>query len=346
MFKVKIKSIAYKLPKTCVTNYHEKFARLSKNMKFPPEYWGIDSRYHIDKETSESEFELALDACRQAMQAANIRPNDIDMLVCSATAPVVSGINQHNKQRQERFFPRLADDLRHALDIKALAFDTEHECGAFVLNLQIAASYIKSGRCRNILICSSEHVSRVLDFTSSSGVIFGDCATAAVISRSDSDADLLCSFFYSNPEHYEVATLQWRLAEQPDENDPLQPYFTLPGDSPEKMQSFVPAAVPRAVKEVLKKANMSVEDIRFFVFHQPSAMIVSAWANYIGVADGGYSMNMDKNGCMVAASVPFTLHQAIKDKQVQAGDTIIISSAAIGWSFGAQIWKVDDIIAA
>ena len=319
MFKVEIKSIAYRLPKTCVDNYHEKFAKLSQSMKFPPQYWGINSRYHIDTQTNESELELAVDACQQALAAAQMKPDDIDMLLCSATSPVLSGLNQENTQRKERFFPRLSGDLRAALQIKALAFDTEHECGSFVLNLQIAASYIKSGRYRNILICSSEHVSRILDFTSSSGVIFGDCATAAVISVSETDADLLCSFFYSNPEHYEIATVQWRLPEHADETDSLQPRFTLPGNSPEVMQTIGPPATPKAVKAVLAKANMKLDDIRFFVFHQPSAMIVSAWANYIGITEEQFSMNMGEYGCMVAASVPFTLHQALKSEKIKKG---------------------------
>lgn len=346
MSNVEIKSISYQLPKTCVSNFDNKFEKLSKNMKFPPQYWGIDSRYHIDRESTESEFELALAACEKAMTAAGVSADELDLLICSATSPMMSGINQQNKQRCERFFPRLSTDLRHALGIKALCFDIEHECGSFVLGLQIAASYIKAGRYRKVLICSSEHVSRILDFTSSSGVIFGDCATAAIVSESDSDADLLGSYFYSHSEHYDVATLQWRMPDQADASDTLQPYFTLPGDSPERMQSFVPLGVPKAVNTALANMNLTPNDISFFVFHQPSAMIVSAWANYIGVPEGRYSMNMDKNGCMVAASVPFTLHEALLNKKIQAGDLVVISSAAIGWSFGAQVWRVGEILAA
>lgn len=338
-----IKSIAYSLPKKLVSNEEAVFSRLNTHMKYPPKYWGIDCRYHIDSAHGETDFGQAMNAAKQALEAASINAQQLDLLLVSATSPIVTGAETGS----ERLFPRLARDMQIGLQADgALAFDIEHECGSFMLGLQMAANYIKAGRFRNVLVCASEHISRVLDFTSPSSVIFGDCATAAVVCAGDGEADFISSAYFSDSTFYEIATMQWRQPENCLDTDaPYRPYFTLPDDSPGHMQSFVPFAIPKVVNKLLSQVGIPKQDIACFIFHQPSSMIVNAWAHYITGIEGRYLTNMQDHGCMVASSLPFTLHQAIKQNRLRTGDYVVIAGAAVGWSFGAQLWRMGDCVA-
>ena len=311
-------------------------------------FWGIEKRYLLDRDKGETALENAVEASNKAIEISGLNPEDIDVILCNSTC-FVGWSDDYLKA-----FPRFSHQLKSRINCeKALGIDVEQECITFLISLQIAEHYISSGLAKNILICSSEYISNVLDFTDLSSTTFGDGTVAAVVSydKNQKATGLLSSSYGSNADFYDIAMVKWGTPVNADPNsskaalkERYWSYFTLDKNAPMDMQKFVPQVVPSAIREALKKSNLSTEEIDYYVFHQPSKILVDLWANNIGIDYDKYLLTLKDYGCMVSVSMPITLYESIKLGKINPGDNIVIAGAATGWGYGAQVWKIDNQI--
>ncbi len=351
-YGVSIKGVAYSLPERVVNNDHELFSGIPDLPDNWYRFWGIDSRSMVEE--GGSELSLAVNACNKAMLAAGVDTDDIDLVLSNTTNFFLTSL-EDEKTKQEngrRIYPRLSTSLKRALKLEnAFAWDVEAACASFLFNLQVAASFIKQGRYRTVLVCSSEQMSAMLDFTSKSSTTFGDGAAAAVLTRANAEeANLLASYYYSDAHDYQVATGRWRYPENlPVEErrpDSFSVYFTLVDDGQKRIARMMPETVPKVTRMALKKAGMTTDDIRSFVFHQPSTVLVDTWANQLGIKRDRYQTKLRDCGCLVSASVAVTLCETVANHELSQGDHIVLAGAGAGWSFGAQVWRIHDIATA
>ena len=119
--------------------------------------------------TTETLDELAIAACRRALDAAGITAADIDLIVCSTT----SG---------DHLMPAEACAIAEGLGVDCPAFDVSAACAGFVFALDIADGFFVRGRSQRALIVSAEKMSRILDWSDrATCVLFGDGAAACVV---------------------------------------------------------------------------------------------------------------------------------------------------------------------
>ncbi|MHA7206081.1 3-oxoacyl-ACP synthase III family protein, partial [Burkholderia pseudomallei] len=249
-----------------------------------------------------------------------------------------------------RFAPRLSRTLRERLGARrALDADVEMECASFVLQMQLAANLIKQGRVKRALVCSSERMSAVVDYASKSSTTFGDGAAAAVLVADAHDphgADWLNAVYRSDATHYALATMQWRYPKPPADRDDAErqaerfgAYFTLKPEAQEQIARFMPEAIPDIVERLLRKTGLRTDDIDAMVFHQPSEILVRAWAQRLGLAPDQYVIRLADCACLVSAAVPLALYESIRRGVVKPGSQVVIAGAGAGWGFGAQLWR-------
>jgi len=341
-FNSTIQSLAVKMPSTHYPNTVPPYSEIPNIPKNWWRFWGIKGRYLIDRAKGETAEKLAVEACSEAISLAGINPTQIDAILCNSTC--LSGWSE----QESKAFPRFANQIKQRLGCtNALAIDVEQECITFLVSLQIAHNYIKAGIYKNILVCSAEYISGVLDFSDLSSTTFGDGTAAAIVSATSQESDLLSSSYLSNADFYDLALLKWKNPENKSAAEltaqDYWSYFTLKKDAPEEMQKFVPTGVPHVINQALEKASVNSSDIDYYVFHQPSKILVNLWANALGVDDDKFMLTLEHYGCMVSVSMPVTLFEAVKQGKIKAGNTIVIGGAATGWGFGAQVWKLGDI---
>ena len=305
---------------------------------------GIESRYMIDPDAGESELALAERTARDALARAGVEAAELDLVLFNMTSPFVSLADG-----RRRFAPRLARALRDRLGAtRALDADVEMECASFVLQLQIATNLIKQGRVKRALVCSSERMSAVVDYTSKSSTNFGDGAAAAVLVAEPADpdgADWLDAAYHSDATRYDLVTMQWRNARAAaddattDAVNPFGVYFTLKPEAQEAISRFMPVAIPDIVERLLHRSGTGIADIDAMVFHQPSALLVRAWAQRLGLKPDQYVIRVADCACLVSAAVPFALYESIREGVIRPGSLVVIAGAGAGWGFGAQLWR-------
>jgi|TARA_B110000037_G_scaffold8373_1_gene9024 3-oxoacyl-[acyl-carrier-protein] synthase-3 len=343
MNNTKIKSLAIQMPKNSVANDEPPYSEIEHISKTWFRFWGVDRRHIIDRESGETAIELALKASKQAIDLAGIQPEDVDLILCNSTC--FDGWSED----PSIVYPRLSHALKTRLNCKnALVLDVDQECLTFLVSMQIANGYLKNGQVKNVLVCASEYISSILDFTDKSSTIFADGAVAAILNKEPNDTGLISSSYKTNAEVYDLAVAQWRNPSYPKKEglttEDYGLYFTIEEDTQAKMQKFIPVLVPEVIKEALTKINLTTEDVDFYIFHQTSKTMVDIWANAVGIDYDKYILTVKTYGCLASASTPVTLYEALKQGRIKIGDTVVIAGAAIGWGFGAQVWKIGNKI--
>lgn len=333
-----IRSMAYTLPRRRISNQESPYRDIPNIPEGWWERWGCDNRACFDSEGGEYAEDLLACAALRALELAELTPGDVGLILGST-----SGLGVRDRDGWA-LSPRIAARVKRAIGARsAVTWDLEHECLSFLAGLEIAVNYLRQGRFQNALLCCAEHPTGSLDFTDPSATIFGDGVVCAVLTGDRDDGELLSSAYESISQLYPLATLQWRhpTAKPEAERRPedLWAYFTLKEEAPGLMQQFVPVEVPAMVNRCLAKVGMTPADVDFFVFHQPSQVLVNLWAASLGVGPDRFMTTMQDYGSLLAAAMPITAHRAMEEGRIKPGSKVVIAGAALGWSFGAQLWR-------
>lgn len=165
------------LPPNRVSNQDlvERLARdgIETSNEWIVERTGIEARRFADDDVFSSD--MAAHAARQALQAAGLQPEQIDLIVVATSTP-------------DMVFPSTASMVQHKLGISngCPAFDVQAVCCGFIYALGVVDAMIKAGSARRALVIGSEVFSRILDFTDrTTCILFGDGAGAVVLEASD-----------------------------------------------------------------------------------------------------------------------------------------------------------------
>ncbi|MYM56684.1 beta-ketoacyl-ACP synthase III [Thalassovita mangrovi] len=117
--------------------------------------------------------EIALKACKTALDQAGIGGEDIDLVICAAS-------------NMERAYPAVAIEIQKELGAGGFAFDMNVACSSATFGIQAAADMIRAGSVRRAIVVNPEITSGHLEWRDRDcHFIFGDVATATVLEREE-----------------------------------------------------------------------------------------------------------------------------------------------------------------
>ena len=225
---------------------------------------------------------------------------------------------------------------------KAMAFDLSAACSGFVYCVDVADSFIRAGKAKNILVICAETLSRIIDYTDrSTCVIFGDGAAAAVFQASDADDGVLTTYMRANGTLGECLK-----APILPEEDPLAPgpravcdhrFLKMAGSD---VFRFTATAVPEAIDAVLHQANMTADQIDWFVLHQANVRILHMITTRYGLNPDKVYVNIDRYGNTSGVSVALCLDEMRKAGKLQPGQHIVICGFGGGLTYGAALIRI------
>lgn len=299
---------------------------LSKGTSFKAT--GVQTRYWYQNETTP---EMGKYASLQAIERANLRPEDIDIIVST------NGVNAQP-------VPTGACLLSEQLGLQNTripAFDVGSSCMSFLQGLDVVSYMIESGRYDTALICSSDITSVALDFNDvKSAPLLGDGAAAMVVSRDISGES---GIYVSHKETFSKGA-QFSVIKGGGSLYPPYNYseetkdnylYKLQGS---KMGKLVFGEVDGFFKRSLENTDMSlrdvVKDVKAIVPHQVSPSFIRLLKAKLRFPTDKV-INLTKDyGNMLSASVPLGIDEAIVSGKVTRGDTMLISGGGSGISLG------------
>lgn len=281
---------------------------------------GIRSR-HIAAE-NETTSDLALAASQRAIDAAQIEPEAIDLIVVATSTP-------------DMIFPSTACLLQAKLGIKGCAaFDLQAVCTGFVYALATASKFIESGQYRCALVVGAEIFSRILDWTDrGTCVLFGDGAGAVVLQASQAPG-VLSSHLHADGSYVDILSTPGFVR-----NGAVfgHPFLKMEGNSVFKLAVKVLEEVGR---EALAAHDMSIEQVDWFIAHQANVRIIHSSARKLGLPLEKVIVTVDKHGNTSAASIPLALDDAVRDGRIKPGQHVLLEGVGGGFTWGAVLVRI------
>ena len=304
------------LPEKVLTNHD------LENMVDTSDSWirsrtGIEQR-HIAAD-NEMASDLALNACRKAMKAADVSADEINLIIVATTTPDMT-------------FPSTACILQYKLGIKDCpAFDVQAVCSGFIYALATADMFIRAGRCRTALVVGTEIYSRILDWTDrSTCVLFGDGAGAMLITQSDQPG-ILSNHLHADGSYYNTLSLSGYICGGKVKGNP---YLTMEGNTVFK---FAVKVMEEIVHETVAENNLQISDIDWLIPHQANIRIIQSTAKKLGIPMEKVVTTIDKHGNTSAASIPLALDLALRDGRIRPGQHVLLEGVGGGFTWGAVL---------
>lgn len=280
---------------------------------------GITQR-HIARDDQVAS-DLALYASRNAMQAAGVSSDDIDLIIVATTTP-------------DMIFPSTACILQNKLGIENCpAFDVQAVCSGFVYALATADMFVSSGKCRNALVVGSEIYSKILDWNDrNTCVLFGDGAGAVVLSQSDQPG-ILSSHLHASGSHSNILSAPGCISGGRVQGNP---YINMEGNAVFK---FAVKVLEEVVQEAVEKNNLQSTDIDWLIPHQANIRIIQSTAKKLGLPMDKVVVSVDKHGNTSAASIPLALDIAVRDGRIQRDQLLLLEGVGGGFTWGAVLLR-------
>lgn len=331
-----IRSIEYHLPDKVLSNEMLDFEFPDWNVHEIAKTIGVYKRYISEPEEISSD--LAFHAANKLFAQGLVKKNEIDYIIFCT-------------QSNDYLTPTTACILQERLQLSFQmgAVDINQGCTGFIYGLGLAKSLIESGIAKNVLLLTSETISKYINLKDkSTRLLFGDGATATVISAtSEGQPTQIGNFIFgTDGKGYSNIIIKYGAARYPLYKLPTTEYtdehgnvrternFYLKGDA---VFLFSIKLVPKMVKELLAKENLVLEDIQLFIFHQANKLIVDTIGKKLGIPEEKNFHFLEDCGNTVSSTIPIALYQALKQKKANKGDRILLASFGVGYSWAATI---------
>ena len=278
---------------------------------------GIRARHFAAPDVCVSD--LALHACRRALEAAGREAGEIDLIIVATSTP-------------DMVFPSAACILQNKLGVAGCpAFDVQAVCSGFVYALTVADAMIKTGTASKALVVGAEVFSRILDFSDrTTCVLFGDGAGAVVLESSDVPG-LLATDIHADGKHAGILCVPGHVSGGQVTGSPL---LTMDGQAVFKLAVGV---LEDAARAVLAKAGKTEADIDWLIPHQANIRIMQSTAKKLKLAPEKLVVTVDQHGNTSAASIPLALDVAVRSGKVKKGDTLMLEGVGGGFTWGAVL---------
>lgn len=280
---------------------------------------GIKERRLAKEETTTS---LAILAGKRALENAGIASEEIEVIIVATCTP-------------DYFFPNTACQVQEAIGAKhAVAFDLSAACSGFLFALSTAQAYIKGGIYQKALIIGAETMSKMIDWSDrSTCVLFGDGAGAAVVSAEETGVLELVQ--KSDGTGKGVLSCKARETRNLlNHESETKEYLYMEG---QPVFKFAVKTVPECVEEVLKKAEVKKEEIRYYILHQANSRIIQSVAKRLKEPEEKFPMNLSLYGNTSAASIPILLDEMNRNGLLNRGDKLVLSGFGAGLTWGSVL---------
>ena len=282
---------------------------------------GIHARHFAAPDVGSSD--LALEASRNALEAAGITAQDLDLIIVATSTP-------------DMVFPSTAAILQHKLGITngCPAFDVQAVCSGFVYALTVADAMIRSGSARRVLVVGAEVFSRILNFNDrTTCVLFGDGAGAVVVEASE-EPGILASDLHADGSHVGILCVPGHVSGGEVLGSPM---LTMDGQAVFKLAVGV---LEKAARATLDKAGMTDADIDWLIPHQANIRIMQSTARKLKLSMDKVVVTVDQHGNTSAASIPLALDHGVRSGQVKKGQTVLLEGVGGGFTWGAVLLKM------
>lgn len=281
-----------------------------------------ERRIAADGETTS---DLALEACRNALERSGCGVDEIDILIVATATP-------------DNTFPATATRVQAKLGMqRGAAFDVQAVCSGFIYALSMADNMIRLGQANTALVVGAETFSRILDWKDrSTCVLFGDGAGAVVLRGEDGKGDntdrgILSTHIFSDGTGYEMLYVDGGPS-----TTGVAGHLRMEG---REVFRHAVTRMAEAVEKSLETNNLSTTDLDWVVPHQANIRIMDSMAKRLALKPEQVVVTVDKQANTSAATIPLALTAADIDGRLQKGQLVSLTAMGGGFTWGSALLR-------
>ncbi len=288
---------------------------------------GIKERRVLKKDGEGSSY-LGEQAVNKLLESTGTKPEEVDLLICATSNP-------------DYRFPSTGSIISHRCGLKGYAYDIQAACAGFLVALQDAAAYVRSGMYKKVVVVSAEKMSSMVNYKDRTTCpLFGDAAGAMLIEPTTENVGIIDGVFYVDGIGTDHLLMKAGGSVKPASHetiDAAEHYIFQDGRAVYKhaVTNMLNSSI-----EVATRNGLTMESVDWFIPHQANLRIIEAVAGRAGIDPAKVLVNIEHYGNTSAASIPLCIDE-YKDK-IKKGDRLILTAFGAGFTWGAMyiVWDI------
>jgi 3-oxoacyl-[acyl-carrier-protein] synthase-3 len=310
------------LPERILTN-----ADLEKTLDTTDEWirtrTGVEQR-HIAAD-DENTSDLCLNAAKQAMEAAGVTADEIDLIVIGTTSP-------------DLIFPNIATIVQEGLGIHGCpAFSIEAACTGFIYALATTDKFIRTGQTKCALVIGAEIITRLVDWTDrTTCVLFGDGAGAVIVKPSEEEG-IISTHLGADGQYRDLLYYPVGVSQNLEKAGIVEEArIMMKGNEVFKVAV---KTLGNVATEALEANGIDKSELDWLIPHQANLRIIQATAKRLGLPMDKVIQTVQIHGNTSAASVPMALDVGVRDGRIKRGQLLLLEGFGGGFTWGSILLR-------
>lgn len=286
---------------------------------------GISER-RILKGKDQGTTRMAIPAVKGLLEKTGTVAEDVDLLIFATVTPDMQ-------------FPASANIITDECGlINAFSFDLNAACSGFIYALTTAAMYIESGRYKKVVVVGGDKMSSIIDYTDrQTCVIFGDAAGAVLMEPNTEGLGLIDHLLHTKGAGAVHLHQKAGGSMRPATHETVDAREHFVYQEGQAVFKFAVTKMAEVSEEVMKRNNLTADDIAYLVPHQANKRIIDATAARMNIDESKVMLNIQRYGNTTNGSIPLCLYEW--ENRLKKGDNLILSAFGGGFTWGALFLK-------
>lgn len=273
---------------------------------------------------------MGIQAVNKLLEETGTDRNDIDLLICATSNP-------------DHRFPSTASIIAHGTGIekKCYAYDIQAACAGFLVGLYDAAGYIRSGMYKKVIVVAAEKMSSMVNYNDRATCpLFGDAAAAVLVEPTEEAIGVMDGVFHVDGSGLEHLVYKAGGSARPASHETIDAGEHFVYQEGRAVYRHAVIDMLTSSQDVMKRNNLTNDDIQWFVPHQANLRIIEAVGQRLKIADDKVLVNIQHRGNTSAASIPLCLDE--NKHLLHKGDKMVLTAFGAGFTWGALylIWSL------
>ena len=309
------------LPERVLTNFD-----LEKTLDTSDEW--IRSRTGIERRhvaaSGQTTTDLCEQAARQAIEAAGIGPEDIDLVIIGTTTPDIVPVGMGCLLSEKLGIPPCP------------AFNLETACSGFIYALSVADKFISGGQFKCVLVVGGETLSGIVDWNDrATAVLFGDGAGAAILQPA-AEPGILSSHLGADGRFGHTLFCNYGEPVNGSRRSYDGSAIRMKGN---ELFKVAVRTLTRIAEQALQANGIDRSAIDWLIPHQANLRIIEATVKRLKMSMERVILTVQDHGNTSAASVPMALDVAVRDGRIQRGHLVLLEAFGGGLTSGSALLR-------
>jgi 3-oxoacyl-[acyl-carrier-protein] synthase-3 len=317
-----ITAIGHYLPPHRLTN--EDLSKLvDTNNEWILERTGISER-RIMRDGATSD--MAVEAVNELLKKRGIGAEEIELIICATVTP-------------DHVFPATANIIADRIGaVNAWGFDVEAACSGLIYSLTVASKFIETGTHKKVVVIGADKMSAIIDYTDrNTCVLFGDGAGAILLEPCEDGNGIIDHRLYSDGSGMKHLHMVAGGSRKPASTETVANREHFVYQEGKHVFKFAVTKMADACEEVMRRNNLTANDIAYLAPHQANLRIIQACAERMGIDESKVMINIQRYGNTTGGTIPLCLYEW--QGKLKKGDNVILAAVGGGFTWGAIYLK-------